>query len=106
MKLSPMFVAPFLSRLRGAIQSRCVQRRRPLILFPLSPSSSVQAPHSPRQRQHVLLVYASGVGTTTKRRANFLISPTPMHGGFPWLQIEPAFPAINPHDPYASTSCL
>ena len=36
LKLVPMLVAPFLSRLRGIVQSRCVQRRSPLICLATS----------------------------------------------------------------------
>ena len=42
---------------------------------------------TPLQKVHVLLVYASGVGATTKRRASFRISPTPMAGALPRLHI-------------------
>ena len=52
-KLVPMLVAPFLSRLSGSMQSRCVQRRNPRIFFPISASFSSHGPHEPRQRQHV-----------------------------------------------------
>ena len=66
LKLLPMLVAPFLSRLRGSMQSRCVQRRSPLNLLPISASFSSHGPHGERQRQHVFDVYASGVGDTTE----------------------------------------
>ena len=100
LKLVPMFVAPFLSRLSGSMQSRCVQRRSPRIFFFISVSFSFHGPHAPRQRQHVFDVYASGVGATTKRVANFRINPTPMHGGLPRLQA-PVCPATINHTPRA-----
>ena len=103
MKLAPMFIAPFLSRLRGSMQSRCVQRRSPLIFLLVCSSTSVHGPHSPRQRQHVFDVYASGVGATRKRLDSFRINPTPMHGALPRLQAAPGRPAIMPHEPYAKT---
>ena len=106
MKFVPMLVAPFLSLLRTSMQSRCVQRRSPRILFFLILSNSSHGPHSPKHLQHVLLVYASGVGATTKCLESFFISPTPRHGGLPLLQAAPGFPATIPHEPYANTTCF
>ena len=97
--------SPILSRFNKSIQSRCVQRRSPLIFLPASSSFSMHGPHSPKHFEHVLLVYASGVGTNRKLLDSFRIKPTPTHRGLPLLHATPAFPAIKPRDPYAKTSC-
>ena len=94
-----MLVAPFLSRFKKSIQSRCVQRLSPLIFFPIMSSVSKHGPQSPKHREHVLLVYASGVGHTKNRLESFRINPTPIQGGLPRLQTAPGFPATIPQDP-------
>ena len=99
LKLVPILIAPILSLFVTSIQSRCVQRRSPRIFFPRISSISFQGPLSPKQRQQVLLVYASGVGQTTNLLDSFLMRPTPMQGGLPRLQAAPALPAMSPHDP-------
>ena len=104
LKLIPIFVAPFLSRFKKSIQSRCVQRRSPLIFLPIRSSVSEHGPQSPKHFEQVLLVYASGVGATKNRFDNFRISPTPMQLGLPLLQAAPGLPAIMPQEPYAKTS--
>ena len=95
-KLVAMFAAPLLSRLRGSMQSRCVQRRSPLIFLFIFSSTSVQGPHADRHLQHVFDVYASGVGATRNRFDSFRIRPTPMQGALPRLQAAPGRPATIP----------
>ena len=72
--------------------SRCVQRRKPRMLLPSAASFSAHGAQGPRQRQHVLDVYASGVGATAKRFDSLRIRPTPMHGGLPRLHAAPGRP--------------
>ena len=99
LKLVPMLVAPFRSRLIGSLQSSVWHSRKPLIFFPLFSSTSAHGPHSPKHLQHVLLVHASGVMATTKRLANLRIRPTPMQDGMPLLHAISGLPATRPHEP-------
>ena len=46
-KLVPMLVAPFLSRLSGIMQSRCVERRKSRLFFPISSSTAWRPRVSP-----------------------------------------------------------
>ena len=92
-KLAPMLIAPFLSLFKGrpplTVHSSFWQRRRPRIVLPIFSSTSFHGPHGPRQWQHVLLVYASGVKATTNCFSNFRIKPTPIVGGDPRLHATP-----------------
>ena len=62
------------------MQSRCVQRRSPLIFLFIFSSTSVQGPHADGHRQHVFDVYASGVMSLSKEHPTVRISPSEVGG--------------------------